>query len=302
MGFILLYGFLAYLVYFFIKKLLFKKSKIDWKSSIIKVISGLSIAYFLYMILWGLAYHRKPIGTIKNLNIKDITPLEIEALCKNLILKTNQLRTEITTNETQNTALKKYFKVAKIGYEEIGKEKVEFIHNNTATKPILGNTVMSWLNTAGIYTFWSGEANVSTHLASYEAPYVICHEMAHQLGFASEEEANYLAYLACEANSEKIFKYSANNQALKYSLRALYGLDSTKYYTYYAQINTKVKEDWQYSKNLRKEFEAPILNTISSYLYDLFLKSNSQTQGINSYGLVVELLVGETRKSIKINK
>ena len=294
-GFTLFYSFLAYLVIVFFKSLFNKK--INWANRLLSFFAVLSIAYFFYMILWGFAYHRRPIASIKELNIENITDQEIEMLAQNLIEKTNLLRKEISSKETQNTSIKKYFNAAEIGYKEIAKEKIEFLHKNTAIKPILGNTLMSWLNTAGIYTFWSGEANISTHLASFEAPYVICHEMAHPLGFASEEEANYLAYLACEANTEKIFKYSANNQALKYTMRAIYSIDSTKYNSYLNQIDNSVKEDWQYSKNLRIKYDVPFLDTISSYLYDLFLKSNSQSQGIKSYGLVVELLVGELRKN-----
>jgi len=57
---------------------------------------------------------------------------------------------------------------------------------------------MSYLGIGGVYFPFTGEANVNISMPHTSIPFTACHEMAHQIGFAREDEANFIAYIACK--------------------------------------------------------------------------------------------------------
>lgn len=127
--------------------------------------------------------------------------------------------------------------------------------------------------------------------------HLLCHEMAHQLGFASEEEANYIAYLACMHHPNPDFRYAANHWLLYTSLQALKNADEEKYLDVYSRIDKEIIGDQSYAEDLWQKYDNPIPYFTGNILFDLFLKANDQPAGINSYNLAVELMVGEYRKN-----
>ena len=55
--------------------------------------------------------------------------------------------------------------------------------------------MLSYLGISGIFIPFTCEANVNATLPDWEIPFTACHELAHQRGFAREDEANYVGYL-----------------------------------------------------------------------------------------------------------
>jgi Protein of unknown function (DUF3810) len=298
-GFLMLYLFLGYLLFVVFKNIFLKKHLTNWKNSFLNIGVCFSIFYFLYMILWGLAYHRKPIAEILNINTSQTSQKELVDLCEYLLEKTNETRNKIPNNVAQSTEIGPYLQKSIIGYKYLEKENLHFTYKNESIKKVIGSNLLSYLNTAGIYTFWSGEANINTKMLAFEAPFVTCHEMAHQIGFASETEANFVSYKACLKNPAIIYHYSAYSQSLSYGLRALWQSDSTKAKLIYNRLSSNVMSDKIAAEKIRLAYNLPIVNKFSGYLYDLFLKSNNQNEGIKSYGLMVDLLIGERRKNTK---
>jgi len=79
-----------------------------------------------------------------------------------------------------------------------------------------GNTVrsnvLSW-HRRSLFPF-TGEANVNISMPHTSIPFTACHEMAHQIGFAREDEANFIAYIACKNHPSPDFQYSGILSAL----------------------------------------------------------------------------------------
>ncbi len=297
-GLFLIYAFVVFTIYFFVKNIYqFIKRKINFKIFCINVFSYISISYGFYMLSWGLAYYRQPIAEINHLNTENISFSEIQNLANNLIELTNKTRAEIPDNEARADDFKKYLALANIGYAKIENEIPKLKYKNLSLKIPFDKTILSYLSTGGIYSFPTGEANINANNTAFEAPFTICHEMAHQMGFASEEEANYISFLACLNNPAPIFKYSAYSEAMTYTLNNIYSRDSTKYLQLKSKIASNVLTDFDYSRSKWKKYQIPIVRKISSSFYDFFLRSNNQNEGIKSYGLVVELLVAEVRNN-----
>lgn len=264
---------------------------------LIKTISILGVVFGIYMIMWGLAYHRKPIAEIVAINTENISSQDLTNLCERLIYLTNESRRRVPDIRFQSYKFQQLFKRAPEGYTQISKFIPELSYEYSSIKMGFTKDIMSSFRTAGIYFPFTAEANINGNLASFEAPFVICHEMAHQLGFASEDEANYIAYLACVHNPDPAFRYSANYWVLFSAMNALKKADLKSYEILSSKINREVFWDNEFSRSISKKFRSPVQNFTSRFLYDLFLKANSQKSGIDSYNLVIKLLVGEFRKN-----
>ncbi len=70
------------------------------------------------------------------------------------------------------------------------------------------------------------EANYNGHMPEMDIPSTVCHELSHLKGFMREDEANFIAYLACRQSDSAAFRYSGALLAYIYSGNALYKADS----------------------------------------------------------------------------
>lgn len=162
-------------------------------------------------------------------------------------------------------------------------------------KPVLFSKGMSYLGITGIYSPFTLEANYNVDIPAYLIPFTMCHELAHLKGFMPEEEANFIAYLACRDSSSIEFQYSGAVNALSYTLGALYKtVDPDLYQELIAEIPQPVRleliNNQAYWKAHRKK-----ITEISTKANDSYLKANAQSAGVKSYGLMVELLLEEYR-------
>ena len=57
---------------------------------------------------------------------------------------------------------------------------------------------MSYANIGGMFFPFTMESNINVDNPFFVVPWTMAHELAHQCGFMREDEANFIAYLACK--------------------------------------------------------------------------------------------------------
>jgi len=72
----------------------------------------------------------------------------------------------------------------------------------------------------------TGEAAVNPNVPQGGLPYAMCVEMARRMSIAKECDANFAAFLACNANSNPQFRYSGFLMAYRACVNALQAVDS----------------------------------------------------------------------------
>jgi Protein of unknown function (DUF3810) len=276
---------------------LFKKFKTKNKNRWYTLLTTCSLLYFMYMLHWGFLYDRTPLTDLLDLEKSEIKTYELDSLCKELVIETNSNRDKLTDDQLIETDFDVIFKKSKSAYLAYYKTNQLFGLANPNLKKATGSTLMSYLSTGGMYNFLSAEANVNTHNLSFETPFTATHELAHQAGFASEDEANYIAYLTCKNNSDTLFQYSATYGVVFRALNLLYLKDSTAAKSYSEKLNLKVKADRKRERAEWEKYQNPFQKYVSGPFYDLFLKSNGEIDGANSYDKVIDLILAEKRKS-----
>ncbi|NLO93439.1 MAG: DUF3810 domain-containing protein [Clostridiaceae bacterium] len=261
-----------------------------------------SLCYFIQATIWNLNYERLPFSENIDLKIEESSIDELEALCKWHIDKTNELREQVSEDETgvmqMDGGYKSIFARAQAGFVTLEKQYPFLEGKYGRPKPVLLSRVMSHLNFTGVYSCLTGEANINVDAPQMGIPSTTMHEMAHQRGIAREDEANYVAYIACMAHPDIDFKYSGSSMALQYCMNALYAEDPDRYFNLIEYYSNEYRRDIESRSAYWQQFQGET-QKIANKINDTYLKLNGQTDGVKSYGRMVDLLMAEYKQNIE---
>ena len=282
------YFVLGLLLVFSIFKLFNSKTR---KVYSLRLLKGLNVFYFVYQLVWGMTYFQRPI--VLALDEKEPQIVEIKALALKYLHQAKRTRMLVKEDE------KGVFQIQdleKIKREILSRQKKipAFLGNKISTeidnfKPSLYSGFMNYTGVLGYYNPFSTEAQYNSYLPHTYLPFTLSHESAHQLGFAREQEANFVGYLVGIGSENPELRYSTEYFALKSLLRALITEDEDFVKTVIAQYSDEMKRDYQTEKDFVEEYQGP-MNTFFAFTNDLFLKTNQQ-EGAVTYSYFVDLLV-----------
>ena len=150
----------------------------------------------------------------------------------------------------------------------------------------------------GIFWAATAESSVPLDTAAAELPFTMCHEAAHRLGIASEQEANFSAFLACSTNDDVRFSYSGFYSAFNYCVNALLAEDPERAQQLVSDALAGengagvalVLQDRAATQEHYQAFEGPF-EDVGTTVNDTYLKSFGEKDGVRSYGLVVDYLL-----------
>ena len=282
------YFVLGLLLVFSIFKLFNSKTR---KVYSLRLLKGLNVFYFVYQLVWGMTYFQRPI--VLALDEKEPQITEIKALALKYLHQAKHTRMLVKEDE------KGVFQIQdleKIKREILSRQKKipAFLGNKISTeidnfKPSLYSGFMNYTGVMGYYNPFSTEAQYNSHLPHTYLPFTLSHESAHQLGFAREQEANFVGYLLGISSENPELRYSTEYFALKSLLRALATEDEDFVKAVIEQYSEGMKRDYQAEKDFVEEYQG-MMNTFFAFTNDLFLKTNQQ-EGAVTYSYFVDLLV-----------
>ncbi len=264
----------------------------------VNLLACASVLYFTFILLWGLNYSRLSFAHIANFTVQPATIDELAQVCESLIERSNQLRLglEQDHNGVMRLADGKAMAIkhAADGYEQVKNIYPELGGEFGPPKGILLSEPVSYLGFSGVYFPFTGEANINMAVPDAILPSTIGHEMAHQRGFAREDEANYIAYLTCNLNPDPNFQYSGNLLAVIISMNTLHQYDMARFLELQAKYGEGMRNDLNDYALFIKTHDT-VIRRFSNATNDLYLKSNRQADGVYSYNRMIDLLIAEFR-------
>jgi len=265
----------------------------DYKYNLITMVACFSVIYFMFNFLWAMNYRRVPLH--KKMAIeKDYTPAQLVAFTLKLIDKTNAMHAALQKNDSlkvvspySNTEI---YSHTLNGYTNLAKELPYFKYEHESIKSSLISVPLSYMGFGGYLNPFTNEAQVNSELPKYNLPTTACHEMAHQLGYASESEANFIGFMASVKSDDRYFKYSGYSFALKYCLRNIAKFDEAKAKSLVLLIRKGVRENFKESEAFGKKYDS-FIEDIFEYIYDNYLKINQQKDGMEAYSKFTGLMI-----------
>jgi hypothetical protein len=270
-----------------------KTWKLDWKDNALTVLSFVSIFYFMFHLLWAMNYYRQPLFEKMAIE-RDYSDEELLRFTKKLIVKTNAIQNQITKNSSEKVVFpysqEQAFQMNMNGYENLAISHPFFSYSNLSAKKSLISLPLTYMGFGGYLNPFTNEAQVNYLGPMYNFPTTSCHEMAHQLGFASETECNFIGFLASVNNDNLYFQYSGYSFALRYCLGNWEMRNKPIFDQLVKTVHPGILKNYQESKDFRAEYETAI-QTGFHLFYDNFLKLNQQADGMQSYSKFVNLMV-----------
>lgn len=257
------------------------------------------VLFFLFTIDCGINYHRSTFAETCGLPMKESQKSELVTLCKTLASDSNRLRTQTDTGKQSVMQLRdrifsKNANTARVSVNSLAKDYPLLKPGYSAPKSVYASKLMSYFNITGMFFPFTFEANVNTDVPEYTIPFTMCHELSHLRGFMREDEANFIAYLACEKSNNKDFRYSGSAMAFTYASNALYAADAKAADKIFAGLSDGVRRDLQFNSDYWNRFKGPAADA-GNKVNNSYLKANNQKDGVQSYGRMVDLLLALQR-------
>ena len=271
---------------------LFRKPK-NWKIIGLEIVKGFSIFYFLFHLFWASNYYREPLFEKMNIQ-KEYSDADLLRFTKEMIQQTNAIQVALTNDPnvkvTNDLKQEEIFDLSINGYANIAKKHSFFGYQSVSIKKSLISLPLSYMGFSGYLNPFTNEAQVNDRVPMINFPFTACHEMAHQIGYASESEANFIGFLAVTQNENLFFKYAGYSSALRYCLRNWEARNPALGHQLLAEINPGVLQNFEDSTLHWQQYETFIEDGFKIF-YDNFLKANHQEEGLESYSKFLNLLI-----------
>lgn len=277
------------------------KEKLAWLNTLLRFVLIVLIAYGIFLTFWGFNYRYDRLQSDFGIAPRRYSVEALTRLCDTLASRVNESHFIITGNDTSR--VKDFLTFSQIktqvekDYTRIGRKFPRLRYLHPSIKPSMYGYLMNYPGVTGYYNPFTCEAQVNTTPYPAGLPFTACHEVAHQLGFAAEEDANFIGYLVAATSPNPYFRYAANFEMFLYGINVMSWRDSQLADSLWKKLVVPgVQKDYKADFEFYNRFETsvrPVLND----MYDQYLKANEQSKGIRSYDEVISLLINYTQKN-----
>ncbi len=228
------------------------------------IITYLLSLFLIFTLTTGMLYQRTPIYETTSYTYE-----QLAALADYLTVQINSLEAEEMTRDEILEYTSEAMQTIEEGYYP-------------SCKKMISSSLMSYQQITGIFSPFTIEANINIDIPTYNLPFTCCHELSHLLGYMSEQEANYIAYMACIQSDIVYFQYSGYLTAYSYAINRLSD-------DYVIEINDQAKADLIENNQYWSQYDGT-LSSIQSSLNDAYLKFNGDS-GTVSYSQFLNYLI-----------
>jgi hypothetical protein len=259
----------------------------------------LSIAVLLLVIfVWnfGVGYYTSPLDSEDKLDLQR-TEVSAQQLYETALI----LVDKVNTHAAQVQYRYDDFSVMPYSHDEMNRKlmaaykdfcaEYDFMDTfGSRVKPVMLSEAMSYTHITGVYSYFTGEANLNVVFPDYSLPYTAAHELAHQRGIARENEANFIAFLVCIRSDDAYLRYSGYLNLYEYVASALYRADPQLYNDARSRLVTPVRQELRAYSAFFDKYRESTVSEVSGAINNSYLQLQG-TEGTRSYGLVVDLAV-----------
>ena len=190
------------------------------------VLAAASVLYLGNTLVYGLNYYAGSIATDIRMQVYEYTVDELNSAAEYYQGEANALASQMERDENGDLVysdLETLALEAGSGFETLVRTRSFSVlgGSNLPVKELGWSAMYTAMGTTGVTVGLTGEAAVNPNIPVVSMPFTICREMAHRKCIAIDSDAEFAAFLACQANESLEFRYSAYYMAYRYCLEAL---------------------------------------------------------------------------------
>ena len=276
-----------------------REGLLAWLSA---VCLAISVIYFAFVAGWALNHYAPPLADELSLEVGEYSTDELADATRMYLEEAAALAPQVPRDENGSLTSQDFFELASIAgrsYEGPAERWPAFEGSTVPVKALLvWGPPLLYSGHTGIFWAPTGESGVPLDCADADKPFIMCHEAAHRLAIASEQEANFAAFLACDASSDVRFRYSGYFNAASYCLNALYRYDPDRTQALLQELADGDNRDGlllfladRAATRAHYDSYKGAFEEVGQKVNDTYLKSFGESSGVRSYGLVVDYLI-----------
>ncbi len=251
--------------------------------------------YAIFLLSWGFNHARQPYAEHVGLEVTEVEVRELDSLLASMVAEANALRGALQEEDwALGAGAGDFDPRLAASFRRLARDVPALDGDLSPLRPAHLSPLLSLLGISGIYSPFTSEAHLNAELVDWIRPFVAAHEAAHGLGFAREDEANYIAWQVCRGADDPALRYSGTLAALRYVAHALDGVDPARAEALVAGLSEEVQDDLRRNREFW-ESKRSWLTDLGRAGNDTYLKLQGQEEGTQSYGRMVDLLVAEWR-------
>lgn len=261
------------------------------------IASATSAVFFWFVLTGNLNYYRIPVGESLGLQTEATDVETLRSLCHLLARQAAELRPQceedaegVFASSVAYAELAETASDAVTALDKIYGVQLFDLAGRTRPKAMYFSEIMSYIQLTGVIFPYISEPNINVHQPAYGISSTMCHELSHICGFMREDEANFISYLACYNSGSTELQYSGAMMGLIHATNRLYRYDQNAWQEIYTLLPEGVLRDLAANSRYWKKYETPVGET-ADHWNDAYLKANDQTDGVQSYGRMVDLLI-----------
>jgi hypothetical protein len=271
--------------------------------ALLRSLAVAGILYGTFLLLWGFNYRRPAFAALAGLDAHPAPLAELQELTSALIEDANALRAPLEETHEGVFRLKRGLRDtlarASAGLSAAARAYPALAAVDLRPKPAWLSPLFSRVGISGIFIPFTAEPLVNAALPEAELPFSASHELAHGRGLAREDEANFVAYVACRLHPDADFRYSGALVASFYAAAALASADRKDAERLLGHRSPAVERDVAAIRAWAARYEGP-LQRVGERVNDAYLKSQGQAEGVHSYGRMLDLLLAERRSPSRV--
>ncbi len=245
----------------------------------VAAIVGLYAVWF--EVSWGWNYARAPIETRVAFDAALVTPAAAERLRMRAIGEINALA---ATAHARAAAPLDIDALRVAWLPAVRRAGDDWTPDVGPAKPTLANPFMEATGTSGFINPLTLNTQLAGDVLWFERPFDQSHEWSHVAAYAREDEANYLAIVACLRSPDPVQRYSGWLELFLY-------LPQKRHYAH-REFVPFVRQDFA-AMRLRDSRHINVLLAHWTWrTYNVYLKSNRIASGVQNYNEVTRLILG----------
>ena len=298
---------ILYLLFTVIRMIVKKRRFLGWFS---RVFLTVSLLVFLVVSMWMLNHYARPLSEDLELPVREYTKEELASAFSYYLRQAAEEAVLVPRDEDHELLRQDFYELSEIAGASYQKLSDRFEVFRGSVQPVKKLWLTGeWLLIQGFtgeFMPFTAEASVPENGAVSDLPFTMCHEAAHRLGIAGENEANFSAFLACTHSDDVRFRYAGNYMAYIYCGNALYQEDKKLRDRVIRSLSdlpgtALVLQDAHMQREHYEKYDGPIADA-GDKVNDTYLKTFSEESGTRSYGEVVNELVAWYLKNFALDK
>ncbi len=273
----------------------------SWRSVgkfLLITLSVASLFFSTFALNFGAGYHTSSVDKLLELDRRNVSAEELRETAEILVEEINKYTDKLGVNSAGSSVMPYgYGKLSKKlvdAYAKVCDEHAFISRFPSRVKPVMLSEPWTYTHISGVYTYFTGEANINTNFPDYTLPYTAAHEMAHQRGIAREDEANFVAFLVCAASDDEYIRYSGYLNLYEYVASALYSADKDAYAEVRAKLAPEARKEMAAYSAFFDKYRENVAANVTQSVNNAYLTIQG-TPGTKSYGMVVDLAVAYLR-------